>query len=134
MAKKEGIYIESVGRRKTAIARARLTPAARTGVLVNNKDVNAYFPTDILRTTALEPLLKITLPGQFEVTVVVTGGGIAGQATAVRHAISRALIEHDVSLRGAMKSAGYLKRDPRAKERRKPGLVKARKRKQWSKR
>lgn len=132
--KKNGGYIETVGRRKTAIARARLTPAARTGVLVNNKDVNAYFPTDTLRTTALEPFLKITLPGQYEVTVRVTGGGIAGQATAVRHAISRALIEHDIALRGALKSAGYLKRDPRAKERRKPGLVKARKRKQWSKR
>ncbi len=132
--KKTGGYIETVGRRKTAIARARLTPAARTGVLVNNKDVNAYFSTDTLRTTALEPLLKITLPGQFEVTVVVTGGGIAGQATAVRHAISRALIDHDITLRGAMKAAGYLKRDPRAKERRKPGFVKARKRKQWSKR
>lgn len=132
--KKTGGYIETVGRRKTSIARARLTPAPRTGVLVNNKDVNAYFPTDTLRMTALEPLLKITLPGQFEVTVVVTGGGISGQATAVRHAISRALIDHDITLRGAMKAAGYLKRDPRAKERRKPGLLKARKRKQWSKR
>jgi small subunit ribosomal protein S9 len=133
-AKKTGGYIETVGRRKTAIARARLTPSTRTGVVVNNKDVNAYFPTDVLRTTAIEPFLKIALPSQFEVTVVVTGGGIAGQATAVRHAISRALIEHDISLRGALKAEGYLKRDPRAKERRKPGLVKARKRKQWSKR
>lgn len=132
--KKEGMYIESVGRRKTAIARARLTPGTRTAVVINNKDINAYFPTDVLRTTALEPFLKVALPTQFEVTVRVTGGGIAGQATAVRHAISRALIEHDISLRGALKAEGYLKRDPRAKERRKPGLVKARKRKQWSKR
>jgi len=66
--------------------------------------------------------------------VVVKGGGIAGQATAVRHAISRALIEYDVNLRGLLKAEGFLKRDPRAKERRKAGLVKARKRKQWSKR
>jgi small subunit ribosomal protein S9 len=132
--KKDGMYIESVGRRKTAVARARLTPASRTGVLVNNKDINAYFATETLRQTALEPFLKIALPGAYEVTVRVMGGGIAGQATAVRHAISRALIEHDPSLRPGLKSAGYLKRDPRAKERRKPGFVKARKRKQWSKR
>lgn len=132
--KKEGAYIETVGRRKTAIARARLTPSARTAVVVNNKDANVYFPTEELRLTAMEPFLKVTLPTQFMVTVVVRGGGIAGQATSVRHAISRALIEHDPSLRGALKKEGFLKRDPRAKERRKPGLVKARKRKQWSKR
>jgi len=132
--KKEGSYTTGTGRRKTSIARARLTPAARTAITVNNKDVNAYFPTDVLRTAALDPFLKVTLPGQFAVSVLVSGGGIAGQATAVRHAISRALIEFDPALRGALKKEGFLKRDPRAKERRKPGLVKARKRKQWSKR
>lgn len=132
--KKEDMYIETVGRRKTAIARARLIPSARTVVTVNDKDINDYFPTAQLRTTALEAFLKVTLPTQFAVTVRVSGGGIAGQATSVRHAISRALIEHDISLRGALKKEGFLKRDPRAKERRKPGLVKARKRKQWSKR
>lgn len=127
-------YIEAVGRRKTAIARVRITPAPKMSVTVNNKDVNAFFPTPALQTTALEAFLKVGLSTQFMVTAVVKGGGIAGQATAVRHAISRALIEHDRALRGALKSEGFLKRDPRAKERRKPGLVKARKRKQWSKR
>jgi small subunit ribosomal protein S9 len=127
-------YIEAVGRRKTAIARARLTPSARTAVSINNKAPERYFVTEPLRTTALEPFLKVTLPTQFSVTVVVRGGGIAGQATAVRHAISRALTAYDATLRGALKAEGFLKRDPRAKERRKPGLVKARKRKQWSKR
>ncbi len=127
-------YIETVGRRKTAIARARITPAARSIVSINNKDVNAYFDTESLRNTAMEAFLKTALTQQFAVTVVVHGGGIAGQATAVRHAISRALIEYDINLRGALKSEGFLKRDPRAKERRKPGLLKARKRKQWSKR
>ena len=127
-------YTTATGRRKTATARVRITPGTRTGVVVNNKDINAYFPTEPLRVTALEPFLKVTLPTQFEITVRVVGGGIAGQATAVRHAISRALIEFDPSLRGALKKEGFLKRDPRAKERRKPGLVKARKRKQWSKR
>jgi small subunit ribosomal protein S9 len=133
-AKKENSYTPATGRRKTAIARVRLTPSARTAVRINDKEVNAYFTTEMLRTTALEPLLKITLPTQFEITVVVSGGGIAGQATAVRHAISRALTAYDGTLRGALKKEGFLKRDPRAKERRKPGLVKARKRKQWSKR
>jgi len=127
-------YTMAVGRRKTAGARARLTPSNRSTVQINGKEVNEYFTTDALRTTALEPLLKISLPQTFEITVVVHGGGISGQATAVRHAISRALIEIDPSLRGALKKEGYLKRDPRAKERKKPGLVKARKRKQWSKR
>lgn len=127
-------YIESVGRRKTAIARARITPATKTSVVINNKDVNDYFVTQTLRTTALEAFLKTALGTQFDVTVVVSGGGIAGQATAVRHAISRALIDYDKNLRGTLKKEGFLKRDPRAKERKKPGLVKARKRKQWSKR
>ncbi|MGC9602570.1 MAG: 30S ribosomal protein S9 [Minisyncoccia bacterium] len=132
--KTEEKYVESVGRRKTAIARARLTPSARTIVSVNNKEAGEYFGTPALREAALEPFLKVSLPNPFTVTVVVSGGGITGQAIAVRHAISRALIDYDISLRGILKKEGFLKRDPRAKERKKPGLVKARKRKQWSKR
>ena len=127
-------YIEAVGRRKTSIARARITPSSRTIVFINKKEASAYFPTEPLRVTALEPFLKVTLPTQFEVSVVVRGGGIAGQATAVRHAIARALVEYDAELRGSLKKEGFLKRDPRAKERRKFGLKKARKRAQWSKR
>ena len=132
--KKEDRYNQATGRRKEAIARARIIPAPRMSVTVNGKDVNSYFSTDLLRTTAVESFLKLSLPTQFAVTIVVRGGGIAGQATAVRHAISRALIDYDVELRGVLKAAGFLKRDPRAKERRKAGFVKARKRKQWSKR
>ena len=127
-------YIETIGRRKTATARVRLTPSARTSVTINGKDVNQYFDTDKLRTIALEAFLKSGLATTFAVTVVVRGGGINGQAEAVRHAISRALVEYDANLRIPLKREGLLKRDPRAKERRKPGLVKARKRKQWSKR
>src|SRR3989344_1542857 len=130
---KEERYIETVGRRKTAIARVRITPSARTIVSINKKDINAYFPTEPLRVTALEPFLKVSLPTQFSINVVVRGGGIAGQAVAVRHAISRALVEFDKDLRGGLKKEGFLKRDPRAKERRKFGLKKARKRAQWSK-
>jgi len=127
-------YTEAVGRRKTAIARARLTPSTSMVVTVNKKDINDYFMTEPLRITALEAFLKVTLPTQYTINIVVTGGGIAGQAVAVRHAISRALTEIDHTLRGTLKKEGFLKRDPRAKERKKPGLVKARKRKQWSKR
>ena len=127
-------YIESIGRRKTAIARARLTPSAKTAVVVNDKEIETYFPAESLRLTALDPFLKVTLPTQFSVTIHVTGGGIAGQAAAVRHAISRALVEYNETLRGELKKFGFLKRDPRAKERRKFGLKKARKAPQWSKR
>ena len=127
-------YIEAVGRRKTAIARVRITPAARSIVSINNKEPKQYFDTEALQNTALEAFLKTALTQQFAVTVIVSGGGIAGQAVAVRHAISRALIDYDINLRGLLKKEGFLKRDPRAKERRKPGLLKARKRKQWSKR
>lgn len=127
-------YIETVGRRKTASARVRITPASRMSVTVNGKDAESYFSTEGLRMTALEAFLKAGTTQPFTVTAVLTGGGIAGQAVALRHAISRALIEYDINLRGALKKEGFLKRDPRAKERKKPGLVKARKRKQWSKR
>src|SRR3990167_4372671 len=123
---KEEHYIETVGRRKTAIARVRMTPSARTIVFVNKKDVNDYFPTEPLRVAALDPFLKVSLPTQFSVNVVVRGGGIAGQAIAVRHAISRALVEFQADLRTTLKKEGFLKRDPRAKERRKFGLKKAR--------
>lgn len=134
VTKKDEKYIETVGRRKTAIARVRMTPGARTIVSVNNKEAGKYFFTEALHAAALEPFLKVSLPTQFAITVVVTGGGIAGQAIAVRHAISRALVEYDHTHRTILKKEGFLKRDPRAKERRKPGLKKARKRPQWSKR
>jgi small subunit ribosomal protein S9 len=127
-------YIETIGRRKEATARVRITPSTRTSVTVNGKDVNDYFVTQKLQVTAVEAFLKAALTTQFAVTVVVRGGGINGQAVAVRHAISRALVEYDINLRGALKKEGFLKRDPRAKERRKFGLKKARKRAQWSKR
>ena len=127
-------YIAATGRRKTAVARARITPATKMTVTVNGKDINDYFPTPALQMAALEAFLKVGLTTQFNVSIVAKGGGIAGQAIAVRHAISRALIEYDINLRGALKKEGFLKRDPRAKERRKAGFVKARKRKQWSKR
>lgn len=125
-------YIETVGRRKTATARVRLASSSKQSVTVNGKSVDDFFTTKELANNAVLPLKGIE--GKFTVSAKVTGGGIAGQSDAVRHGIARALTEHDATLRTPLKRAGFLKRDPRAKERRKPGLVKARKRPQWSKR
>lgn len=128
-------YIETVGRRKTAVARVRITPASKMSYEINGKTVESYFPTKELQMTATEAYLTSKLTEtKFKITVLVKGGGINGQAEAVRHGIARALIEYDKELRGNLKKAGLLKRDPRAKERRKFGLKKARKSPQWSKR
>lgn len=134
MSDKNTTYIETVGRRKTAIARVRLSEGQRTEVLVNGSAIERYFKTESLKNMALEPLLKVAVSKPFSVSVRVTGGGVSAQAGAIRHGISRALTESDGALRGDLKKLGFLKRDPRAKERRKFGLKKARKRKQWSKR
>lgn len=134
MATETTRYIEAIGRRKTATARVRITPSTQTDVIINKKDIKDFFPINAHQVRALEPFLKSGVGTTFSVEARVTGGGVAGQADAIRLGISRALIVHDINLRGALKSEGMLKRDPRAKERKKPGLVKARKRKQWSKR
>ncbi len=128
-------YIEAIGRRKTAIARVRITPSAKSSYEINGKAVEAYFPTRELQMTAAESVAtsKLTTT-KFKITAMIKGGGISAQADALRHGIARALIEYDRELRGKLKKAGLLKRDPRAKERRKFGLKKARKSPQWSKR
>ena len=127
-------YIETVGRRKTAVARVRITPAAKSSCVVNDKDVDSYFRTRELQNTAVEAITTSKLAQKFKITAKIIGGGINGQAEALRHGIARALIIHDLELRKSLKAAGFLKRDPRAKERRKFGLKKARKAPQWSKR
>jgi len=127
-------YTTAVGRRKTASARVKLTPASKTSITVNGKPVDEYFKTKERATITGDAFRLDEITGTYEVVAKVQGGGPSAQAEAVRHAISRALIEYDHNLRGVLKKEGFLKRDPRAKERRKPGLLKARKRKQWSKR
>lgn len=128
------IYITAVGRRKTAIASVRMQKAAKSSVMVNGKTAKEYFKTD-LRTKVAEEALTIAESAEnYEVVAHVEGGGIAGQADALRHAISRAITKVEPKTRTVLKAAGLMKRDPRAKERKKPGLVKARKAKQWSKR
>lgn len=134
MAEEKTRYIEAVGRRKTAIARVRIFPASKTACTVNDKDVDSYFPTAELRQTALSAFSASKIAQKFKVTAKIIGGGINGQAEALRHGIARALIIHDAELRKIIKKAGFLKRDPRMKERRKFGLKKARKAPQWSKR
>lgn len=129
---KEKGYIEAVGRRKTSTARVRLTQSDKGHFVVNDKDMKVYFPTLELSKIAGEPLAKSE--EKFDVSAKVNGGGIHSQAEAVRHAIARILIKIDEELRPKLKKLGYLKRDPRMKERRKFGLKKARKSPQWSKR
>lgn len=131
---KEKRYIETVGRRKTSIARVRLTPAAKSSFTINDKSVEDYFKVAEQRAIVIDAFTEIKSTEKFIVTVMVNGGGTNSQAEAIRHAVARALIVHDITLRGVLKKAGYLKRDPRAKERRKFGLKKARKAPQWSKR
>ena len=131
--KKEERYIEAVGRRKTAVARVRLTPASKNSFKINDRDLASYFPTAELRKIVEEALNKAKT-GNFSVSIHTKGGGIHSQAEAARHGIARALVKNDESSKTKLKTAGFLKRDPRAKERRKFGLKKARKAPQWSKR
>ncbi len=126
-------YFEAVGRRKTASARVRLY--TRPGdFLVNEKRYSEYFPTAPLQKIVEESLQKMKLFGRFKVTVKVSGGGPVSQAEAVRHGLARCLIKFNPDFRKRLKRAGFLKRDPRAKERKKFGLKKARRAPQWQKR
>ncbi len=131
-------YFEAVGRRKTSTARVRLYvndgQGAKSRFTVNGREMKDYFPTAEMRHLINVPLEIAEQKSKFDISVILSGGGIHSQAEALRHGISRALIVSDVSQRKVLKKAKMLKRDPRAKERRKFGLKKARKAPQWSKR
>ena len=127
-------YIEAVGRRKTSTARVRITPGTKGRFVVNDKDAQKYFVTKELQKIVQDAFAKTKTKAKFDISVHVKSGGIHSQAEAVRHGIARALVKFDEELRSNLKKAGYLKRDPRMKERRKFGLKKARKAPQWSKR
>ncbi|MFP7171468.1 30S ribosomal protein S9 [Terribacillus sp. 7520-G] len=121
------------GRRKSSTARVRLVPG--TGqVTVNNRSAEDYFPYETLRTIINQPLVATETAGNYDVLVNVSGGGFTGQAGAIRHGISRALLEADPEYRGTLKKAGFLTRDARMKERKKYGLKGARRAPQFSKR
>ena len=138
MQKKEevkitGKYIETVGRRKTAIARVRVTKG--TGeVVVNNKSLENYFSLVRLRRAAIEPLTSLKLEDQFNVSVKVLGGGINAQADAIRHGIARAIVKSNEEWKKRLRVMGFLTRDSRMVERKKYGLKKARRAPQWAKR
>jgi small subunit ribosomal protein S9 len=126
-------YYEAVGRRKRAVARVRLYPGEGE-VVINGKALQEYFSRHQDWRDAMAPLELTNSKGQFNLSVLVNGGGITGQAQAVRHGVSRALLRADPSLKAALRRAGYLTRDPREKERKKPGLKRARKAPQYTKR
>lgn len=130
-------YIEATGRRKTAIARVRLWRKhsnLQATFEINGQPLEKYFFTHILKKIAADAFDKTNAEDKYNIKARIKGGGINAQAEALRHAIARALIKDVPDLRKKLKKAGYLKRDPRAKERRKFGLKKARKAPQWSKR
>lgn len=132
-ATKNNTATRAVGRRKEASARVRLT-ANETGVTVNGKPIEQYFPFKIHQELIVAPLKLVGLDGSFSVSVKVEGGGTTGQAEAIRHGIARALVTLNAEFRKTLKAVGFLRRDPRAKERKKPGLRSARRAPQWSKR
>ena len=127
------VQYQAVGRRKKAIARVRLIPGDGK-IVINKRDIDNYFGLETLKMTVRQPLALTSLEGRYDVLVNVCGGGLSGQAGAIRHGISRALIKADPELRPAVKKAGFLTRDPRMKERKKYGLKAARRAPQFSKR
>jgi len=131
--KKEAIVYQGTGRRKSSVARVYLRPGSG-GITVNGKTLDEYLPLETLRMVVRSPLELTETLGQFDIMVNVYGGGFTGQAGAIRHGIARALLEASVDYRAKLKTAGFLTRDSRAKERKKYGLKGARRAPQYSKR
>ena len=131
----KGEYYYGMGRRKTAVARVRLFPNGDGSVTVNGKAAQNYFgPRDSHMAQIVAPLRALDLGNIYTITVKVVGGGTSGQAGAIRHAVARALVRINPDNKSALRKAGYLTRDPRMKERKKPGLKRARKAPQYTKR
>ena len=131
MAKNDKFY--GTGRRKSSVARVYLVPGSGK-ITINNRDIDEYLGLETLKVVVRQPLVLTGTEGKFDVKVNVKGGGYTGQAGAIRHGISRALLEVDAEYRPTLKSAGFLTRDPRMKERKKYGLKAARRAPQFSKR
>ncbi|MBN2980469.1 MULTISPECIES: 30S ribosomal protein S9 [Cohnella] len=121
------------GRRKHSVARVRLVPGEGR-IIINKRDINEYFGLETLKLIVKQPLALTETLGKYDILVLAHGGGISGQAGAIRHGISRALLKADPELRSSLKKAGFLTRDPRMKERKKYGLKAARRAPQFSKR
>ena len=126
-------YFYGTGRRKNSVARVRVYNG--TGkITINDRDIDDYFGLETLKLIVRQPLAVAGVEGKFDIVVRVAGGGVSGQAGAIRHGLSRALLVYDENLRGELKKAGFLTRDPRMKERKKYGLMAARRAPQFSKR
>ena len=126
-------YFYGTGRRKDSVARVRVYQG--TGkITINGRDINDYFGLETLKLIVRSPLVLLGLEGKYDVVVRVSGGGVSGQAGAIRHGLSRALLQFNPELRATLKKAGFLTRDPRMKERKKYGLKAARRAPQFSKR
>jgi len=132
---KQITYFEGIGRRKTSSARVRITPSTKKthAIVVNDLAIDKYSDLEDKITSVKKPL-SVLATEIFDISVHVDGGGITGQAEAIQLGLSRALVKYDETLKKQLKDNGYLTRNPRAKERKKPGLKKARKAGQWSKR
>jgi small subunit ribosomal protein S9 len=128
------MYYEGLGRRKTSSARVRLHPDGTGQVVINGKPYQEYFGREADRLSVLEPLQATQTEGRFDVTILVQGGGITGQSDAIQMGISRALLEVNPDFRPVLRKGGMLTRDARMKERKKPGLKRARKAPQYTKR
>ena len=126
-------YFYGTGRRKNSVARVRVYNG--TGkITINDRDIDDYFGLETLKLIVRQPLAVAGVEGKFDIVVRVAGGGVSGQAGAIRHGLSRALLVYDANMRGELKKAGFLTRDPRMKERKKYGLKAARRAPQFSKR
>jgi small subunit ribosomal protein S9 len=131
----KGEYYYGMGRRKTAVARVRLFPNGDGSIIINGKSVDAYFGTrDTYMATISSPFRVLDMGNSYTMTVRVVGGGVTGQAGAIRHALARALVRMNPETKAALRKAGFLTRDSRMKERKKPGLKRARKAPQYTKR
>ncbi|MBR2491157.1 MAG: 30S ribosomal protein S9 [Ruminiclostridium sp.] len=134
MYKSKKPYHYGTGRRKSSVARVHLFPNGTGSVTINGREMDDYFGLETLKLIVRQPLETTGLIGKVDIVATVSGGGVTGQAGAMRHGISRALLEMDAEYRPALKAAGFLTRDPRMKERKKYGLKAARRAPQFSKR
>ena len=127
-------YFYGTGRRKSSVARVRVYENGTGAITINGRDIDNYFGLDTLKMVVRQPLVSTDLMGKVDVVVTVCGGGVTGQAGAIRHGLSRALLVANAEFRPTLKAAGFLTRDPRMKERKKYGLKAARRAPQFSKR
>ena len=127
-------YFYGTGRRKSSVARVRVYANGTGKITINDRDIDDYFGLDTLKLIVRQPLALTETDGKFDIVCSVAGGGVTGQAGAIRHGLSRALLQYEPEFRAALKKAGFLTRDPRMKERKKYGLKGARRAPQFSKR